>query len=70
MISLCIKLCSFFIEYYSIVMYFQGKKDLLALDSTDFGEENGDLRDIDDEARKESLDESASDVDSEEERNR
>lgn len=53
------------------MMIRQGKKDLIAVDSNELKEENLKLQDSDDdEAHKESQEQSSSDLDSDEELNR
>lgn len=53
------------------MMVLQGKKDLVAVDSTELEEEDRNLRDSDDEeTRKESQEQCLSDLDSDDERRR
>lgn len=53
------------------MMILQGKKDLVAVDSTELEEEDRNLRDSDDEeTRKESQEQCLSDLDSDDERRR
>lgn len=53
------------------MVVFQGKKDLVAVDSTEYDGENGDLGDSENEESHEQTQEaSSSDIDSDEERRR
>lgn len=64
--------CHFFLIIFDLVfiIVLQGKKDLVAVDSTEYEDENGDMGDSENEEPRETQQDSSSDVDSDEERRR